>query len=89
MIKIIQIMKKNQHVFYVSFSLIFLSFCCKLEISSTCSRSNYWQLLSQRASGKLKTNARWIRDYISKHPSYRYVKFQRNDSLLRLKPENF
>jgi len=86
MIKIIQIIKK-QHVFLCIF--LFNLFAANLEISSTCARSNYWQLLSQRASGKLKTNARWIRDYISKHPSYRYVKFQWNDGLLRLKPENF
>ena len=32
--------------------------------------SNYWQLLSQRASGKLKTNARWIRDFVRAHSSY-------------------
>ena len=30
MIKIIQIMKKNQHVFYVSFSLIFLIFLLQI-----------------------------------------------------------
>merc|ERR1719410_2706259 len=41
-----------------------------VEADTMCTLSNYWQLLSQRASGKLKTNARWIRDFLQGHSSY-------------------
>ena len=42
-----------------------------VEADTMCTLSNYWQLLSQRASGKLKTNARWTRDFVCAHPSYK------------------
>ena len=42
-----------------------------VEADTMCTLSNYWQLLSQRASGKLKTNARWIRDFVRGHSSYK------------------
>jgi len=42
-----------------------------IEADTMCTLSNYWQLLSQRASGKLHTNARWMRDFIRSHPSYK------------------
>ena len=41
-----------------------------VEADTMCTLSNYWQLLAQRASGKLKTNARWIRDFLRAHSSY-------------------
>ena len=41
-----------------------------VEADTMCTLSNYWQLLAQRASGKLKTNARWIRDFLRSHDSY-------------------
>jgi len=41
-----------------------------VEADTMCTLSNYWQLLSQRASGKLKTNARWIRDFLQGHSTY-------------------
>jgi len=31
---------------------------------------NYWHLLSQRASGKLSTNAHWMRQFFLSHPAY-------------------
>jgi hypothetical protein len=34
--------------------------------------SNYWQLLSHRAAGKVMTNAHWTRQFIRTHPEYRY-----------------
>ena len=43
-----------------------------VEADTMCTLSNYWQLLSQRASGKLKTNARWIRDFVTSHSSYNH-----------------
>ena len=42
-----------------------------VEADTMCTLSNYWQLLAQRASGKLKTNARWIRDFLRAHDSYK------------------
>ena len=41
-----------------------------VEADTMCTLSNYWTLLSQRASGKLKTNAKWMRDFLTGHPSY-------------------
>jgi len=42
-----------------------------IEADTMCTLSNYWQLLSQRASGKLSTNAHWMRKFIRGHPSYK------------------
>ena len=42
-----------------------------IEADTMCTLSNYWQLLSQRASGKLITNAHWMRKFIRGHPSYK------------------
>eukprot|EP00088_Acartia_fossae_P005017 TRINITY_DN12194_c0_g1_i2.p1 TRINITY_DN12194_c0_g1~~TRINITY_DN12194_c0_g1_i2.p1 ORF type:complete len:647 (-),score=161.02 TRINITY_DN12194_c0_g1_i2:122-2062(-) len=42
-----------------------------VEVDTSCTLSNYWRLLSQRASGKLETNAHWIREFIRKHPEYK------------------
>jgi len=42
-----------------------------VEADTMCTLSNYWRLLSQRASGKLDTNARWIREFIRAHPDYK------------------
>ena len=35
-----------------------------------CTLSNYWKLLKLRASGHLKTNARFMRDFVTSHPDY-------------------
>merc|ERR1719402_1127849 len=43
-----------------------------IEADTMCTLSNYWQLLSQRASGKLHTNAHWMRKFIREHPSYKH-----------------
>jgi len=42
-----------------------------VEADTSCTLSNYWQLLSGRASGKLETNAHWIRQFIRTHPDYK------------------
>jgi len=34
--------------------------------------NNYVSLLEKRATGSIKTNARWIRDYIDAHPAYKH-----------------
>ena len=36
-----------------------------------CTLSNYWKLIKQRASGALKTNARFMRDFVLVHPEYK------------------
>ena len=36
-----------------------------------CTLSNYWKLIKQRASGSLKTNARFMRDFVLAHPEYK------------------
>jgi len=43
-----------------------------IEADTMCTLSNYWQLLSQRASGKLHTNAHWMRNFVRDHPSYKH-----------------
>jgi len=43
-----------------------------IEADTMCTLSNYWQLLSQRASGKLHTNAHWMRKFIREHASYKH-----------------
>ena len=42
-----------------------------VEADTMCTLSKYWTLLSQRASGKLKTNAKWMRDFLTSHSSYK------------------
>ena len=42
-----------------------------VEADTMCTLSKYWTLLSQRASGKLKTNAKWMRDFLTSHKSYK------------------
>ena len=42
-----------------------------VEADTMCTLSKYWTLLSQRASGKLKTNAKWMRDFLTSHNSYK------------------
>jgi len=42
-----------------------------IEADTMCTLSNYWQLLGQRASGKLHTNAHWMRKFIREHASYK------------------
>jgi len=43
-----------------------------IEADTMCTLSNYWQLLSQRASGKLHTNAHWMRKFVREHPAYKH-----------------
>ena len=48
--------------------------CCNKEwVVMLVFSSNYWQLMSQRAAGKLMTNAHWIRNFIRSHPEYRQL----------------
>ncbi|PIK33075.1 putative glutamate--cysteine ligase catalytic subunit isoform X2, partial [Apostichopus japonicus] len=42
------------------------------DVDTTCTISQYFKLLSDRAAGRLKTTARWMRDFVDSHPSYRH-----------------
>jgi glutamate--cysteine ligase catalytic subunit len=42
---------------------------CDPETYSRCDQ--YLQFISQRARGEIKTTARWVRDFVLAHPSYR------------------
>jgi len=43
----------------------------ELSASTNCMLVNYFKLIRERASGKLKTNARFIREFILKHSDYK------------------
>ena len=38
--------------------------------STMCTLTNYFRLIKMRASGALKTNARFMREFVLGHPSY-------------------
>lgn len=43
----------------------------EIDTATMCTLSNYWKLIKQRASGQLKTNARFMRDFVLSHPDYK------------------
>ncbi|KAG7107207.1 Glutamate--cysteine ligase like protein [Verticillium longisporum] len=43
-----------------------------VDVQTRCELDTYLRLISQRASGKLATAARWIRDLVDAHPSYKH-----------------
>ncbi|KAG5747709.1 hypothetical protein H9Q69_006143 [Fusarium xylarioides] len=43
-----------------------------VDVSTRCHLSTYLDLISRRASGNLDTTARWIRNFIDVHPSYKH-----------------
>jgi glutamate--cysteine ligase catalytic subunit len=42
-----------------------------VDLATICTIDPYLKFVSKRASGEFKTNARWIRDFVMKHPSYK------------------
>ena len=36
-----------------------------------CTLANYFKLIQQRATGELKTNAKFMRDFVLNHPDYK------------------
>ncbi|XP_054157721.1 glutamate--cysteine ligase catalytic subunit-like [Oppia nitens] len=44
----------------------------ELDVDTQCTIQQYLNLIANRASGKLKTTAQWIRDYVSQHPDYKH-----------------
>ncbi|CAL1290589.1 unnamed protein product [Larinioides sclopetarius] len=43
-----------------------------IDVDTQCSIQQYLQLIKLRAKGELMTSARWIRDFVSKHPNYKF-----------------
>ncbi|KAF4880500.1 Glutamate--cysteine ligase [Colletotrichum siamense] len=41
-----------------------------VDVQTRCELDTYLRLVSQRASGKLSTAARWLRDFVDVHPGY-------------------
>ena len=45
----------------------------EVDTDTHCSVQQYLRLIKKRASGELKTTARWIRDFVAAHPAYKFV----------------
>lgn len=43
-----------------------------LDVDTRCTILNYLNLISQRASGKLETTAKWMRNFVLHHPAYKH-----------------
>uniref|UniRef100_A0A5F8GGB7 Glutamate--cysteine ligase n=1 Tax=Monodelphis domestica TaxID=13616 RepID=A0A5F8GGB7_MONDO len=43
----------------------------EVDVDTRCSILNYLKLIKKRASGELMTAARWMREFVSKHPDYK------------------
>ncbi|KAM9738863.1 glutamate--cysteine ligase catalytic subunit isoform 2-T2 [Dama dama] len=57
----------------------------EVDVDTRCSILNYLKLIKKRASGELMTVAKWMREFISKHPDYKQdsvITDQMNYSLL-------
>ncbi|XP_071506165.1 glutamate--cysteine ligase catalytic subunit-like [Diadema antillarum] len=42
-----------------------------VDVDTRCTIIHYLKLISDRAAGRLKTTARWIRDFVLSHPDYK------------------
>ncbi|GFS51864.1 glutamate--cysteine ligase catalytic subunit [Trichonephila inaurata madagascariensis] len=63
--------KKNEFPGLVPLIQKFLS-SMDVDVDTQCSIQQYLQLIKLRAKGELMTPARWIRDFVSKHPNYKF-----------------
>ncbi|KAF6833962.1 glutamate-cysteine ligase [Colletotrichum plurivorum] len=43
-----------------------------VDVRTRCELDTYLRLVSQRASGRLTTAARWLRDFVDAHPAYKH-----------------
>lgn len=43
----------------------------EIDVDTRCTLKQYLDLISRRASGKLKTTARWMRDFVTSHRDYK------------------
>ena len=44
----------------------------EIDTETSCTLSRYLTYLSEKASGKLRTNARYMRDFVRAHPEYKH-----------------
>ncbi|KMU82128.1 glutamate-cysteine ligase [Coccidioides immitis RMSCC 3703] len=42
-----------------------------IDVETRCALANYLNLIRYRADGRLLTNAKWIREFVAKHPDYK------------------
>ncbi|GFS80159.1 glutamate--cysteine ligase catalytic subunit [Nephila pilipes] len=63
--------KKNEFPGLVPLIQKFLS-SMDVDVDTQCSIQQYLQLIRMRAKGELMTPARWIRNFVSKHPKYKF-----------------
>lgn len=42
-----------------------------VDVETRCALAKYLDLIRRRADGSLWTNARWIREFVAKHPDYK------------------
>ena len=42
-----------------------------VDVETRCSLAKYLDLIRKRADGRLWTEARWIREFVAKHPAYK------------------
>lgn len=43
-----------------------------VDVQTRCELATYLELIGKRASGELDTTARWIRNFVGKHPEYKH-----------------
>jgi glutamate--cysteine ligase catalytic subunit len=43
-----------------------------VDVKTRCELADYLELIRKRASGKLWTAAKWIREFVAKHPAYQF-----------------
>ncbi|XP_059154932.1 glutamate--cysteine ligase catalytic subunit-like [Physella acuta] len=43
----------------------------EIDVDTKCTITQYLKLISQRASGELVTSARWMRNFVQRHPEYK------------------
>ncbi|PGH02148.1 glutamate-cysteine ligase [Polytolypa hystricis UAMH7299] len=43
-----------------------------VDVETRCALATYLELIRRRADGRLWTNAKWIREYVAKHPEYKH-----------------
>ncbi|MEQ2257700.1 hypothetical protein ILYODFUR_037443 [Ilyodon furcidens] len=43
----------------------------EVDVDTRCTILNYLKLIKKRASGELMTVAKWMREFVAKHPQYK------------------
>ena len=58
-------------IYYTSASVFYALTIAQVDAATMCTLSNYLGLLRKRASGKLKSNAKYMRDFVLAHEDYK------------------